>query len=108
MVLLLRVRVLSRRRDCKQNVFLVGVPIRYEGFHAVSTVNRWVLGSSARGTGADMPSCLQTKGFWVRVPRYKVLGLPCRQDCQQLGFWFWCQGYGCSHAVRTNNKWVLG
>ena len=39
--------------------------------HAIRTVNRWVLGSSTRGTGALMPSKLITKGFWVRVPRYE-------------------------------------
>ena len=55
LVLVLRVRVPSCRHDCKQNGFLVGVP-RSEGFHAVRTVNRWVLGSSARGTGALMQS----------------------------------------------------
>ena len=64
LVLVLRVRVLSRRRDCKQNGFLVGVP-RYEGFHAVSTVNRWVLGSGVR----------------VQI-------LLCHPDCQQVGSWF--------------------
>ena len=29
---------------------------RYEGFYTVRTVNRWVLGSSTRGTGAYMLS----------------------------------------------------
>ena len=35
--------------------FCVGVP-SYEGFHAVRIVNRWVLGSSTRDTGAHMLS----------------------------------------------------
>ena len=43
-------------RDCKYNGFLVGVPVRLVDFHAVSIVNRWVLGSGARDTGTDMPS----------------------------------------------------
>ena len=53
--------------------------------HAIWTINRWVLGTSTRGTGALMPSELITKGFCVGVPSYE-------------GF----------HAVRIVNRWVLG
>ena len=59
---------------------------RYEGFHAVMTVNRWVLASNSLGTGAYMPPGLSSGGFWVLVPGVRVLTF-CH-DCQQVGSWF--------------------
>ena len=50
------------------------------------TVNRWVLGSSAQGTGALMPRDCKQNGFLVGVP------------IRHVGF----------HAVSIVNRWVLG
>ena len=35
---------------------VLGSGASHQGSHAVRTVNRWVFGSSAQGTGAPMPS----------------------------------------------------
>ena len=85
--------------------FWVRVP-RYEGFHVVRTVSRWVFVSGAKGTGALMPSEPITKGFCVAVPSYEgfhamglstggfwvlvqgIRVLTCCHDCKQVGSWF--------------------
>ena len=90
--------------------------------HAIWTINRWVLGSSTRGTGTLMPSELITKGFWVGVPWYegfyvvrtvsrcifgsgaKGTGALMPSELVTRGFWVRVTKYEGFHTVRTVNR----